>query len=79
MNKKAAGAADVKAFVQFYLNEGLPLIKEVGYVPLSDKAYELVRKRFDQQVKGSIFSGSGVNQSGKIEQILSGDPNVFGS
>ncbi len=78
VNKKDAGAADVKAFVQFYLKEGIPLIQEVGYVPLSDKAYELVRIRFDQQVIGSIFSGSGINQSGKVEKILSGDPHGFG-
>jgi phosphate transport system substrate-binding protein len=79
VNKKSASEANTKAFVQFYLKEGLSLIKEVGYAPLSDKAYKLVRKRFDQQVKGSIFSGNEINQSGKIEQILSGDPHAFGS
>ena len=31
---------EVKAFVQYFLSEGTPLVGEVGYVPLTDDAYQ---------------------------------------
>ena len=32
--------ADLRAFVEFYMDNGAELTREVGYVPLSDEAYE---------------------------------------
>ena len=43
---KALERPEVKNFVDFYLTKGVPLIREVGYVPLKDREQELVRARF---------------------------------
>ena len=60
----------VKEFVNFFLSEeGIPLVEEVGYVPLPETAYSLVRQRLEKKVVGSVFSGG--SQPGlTIEQIL---------
>jgi phosphate transport system substrate-binding protein len=61
---------EVKAFVEYYLNEGAALVKEVGYIPLPDKAYELARKRFAESKTGTVFHGSKVGVT--VEELLSG-------
>ncbi len=48
---------EVEQFVQFYLDECPQLAKEVGYIPLSDSIYELVRQRFQRRVTGTMFQG----------------------
>jgi phosphate transport system substrate-binding protein len=60
----------VKQFVEFYLKEGIPLVREVGYIPLTDKEYELVRNRYAAMRTGTTFQG---NSSGPttLEQQLS--------
>lgn len=57
VSAKAAGRENVKAFVDFYLNNAAKLTEEVGYVSLPGKIYDLVKKRWANQVKGSVFSG----------------------
>jgi phosphate transport system substrate-binding protein len=61
---------EVKQFVEFYLKEGIPLVREVGYIPLTDKEYELVRNRYAAMRTGTTFQG---NSSGPttLEQQLS--------
>ncbi len=68
----AAKAKDpaVKEFVEFYLKEGRPLVKEVGYIPLPDKAYELALKRFHDGKTGSVFTG-GSKVGVSVEELLS--------
>jgi len=46
VNKKAADRADIKKFVEFYLNEGSKLVQEVKYVPLPAEAYKMALDRF---------------------------------
>jgi phosphate transport system substrate-binding protein len=53
---------EVKAFVEFYLTEGAGLVREVGYIPLPDREYELVRGRFAGRTLGSMYHGD--SQSG---------------
>jgi phosphate transport system substrate-binding protein len=53
---------EVKAFVEFYLTEGVGLVREVGYIPLPDREYELVRGRFTGRTLGSMYHGD--SQSG---------------
>ena len=38
--KRLQQRADLRAFVEFYMEHGAELTREVGYVPLSDEAYE---------------------------------------
>lgn len=60
VNVKSAEEIAVQNFVQFYLQNAEWLVKEVGYVPLPSKAYELAEKRFFEKKTGSIFSGGKV-------------------
>jgi phosphate transport system substrate-binding protein len=68
---KSAERKDVQQFVAYYLGEGRPLVKEVGYIPLPDSAYKLVAQRFERRIKGSVFAGQGSKVGVTIEQLLS--------
>lgn len=60
----------VAAFVDFYLEQGPALAAEVGYVPLPERAYQLVRQRFSSRTSGSIFGGHHPIEGASIEQVL---------
>jgi phosphate transport system substrate-binding protein len=69
---KALDRPEVKQFVEFYLKEGVPLVREVGYIPLTDREYELVRNRYAARKAGSMYQGSSAGQAGMtLEQRLS--------
>lgn len=46
---------EVEQFVSFFLNDGVPLVREVGYIPLADAEYEMVRRRFAERTTGTMF------------------------
>jgi phosphate transport system substrate-binding protein len=71
VNKKTVERPEVEKFVQFFLEEGRSLVKEVGYIPLPDGAYELARRRFEARTVGSLFEG-GSKVGVTIEEILRG-------
>jgi phosphate transport system substrate-binding protein len=48
---------EVKEFVTFMLTKGGPLVAEVGYLPLPDKAYQLALKHVNDGKLGSVFGG----------------------
>jgi phosphate transport system substrate-binding protein len=68
VSSKAVDRPEVKAFVEYYLTKGGDLVKEVGYIPLPDKAYELARKHFAARKTGSLFHGSKVGVT--VEELL---------
>jgi phosphate transport system substrate-binding protein len=68
---KALERPEVKRFVEFYLNQGIPLIREVGYIPLTDQEYTMVRARFTAGKTGSMFEGVDSHSSVSLEQRLS--------
>jgi phosphate transport system substrate-binding protein len=70
VNKKALDRPEVAAFIKFYLSQGAELAKEVGYIPLPDKAYELAQKRADSRTTGTLFGGKGSQVGVRIEQLL---------
>lgn len=73
INKKSAQRPEVKAFVEFMLANVEELAKEVGYMPLPDKAYEMARERFEKLQTGSGFGG--VPEVGlPVEDILQREP-----
>ena len=72
-SKKAAERPEIREFVKFYLNAGRPLVKEVGYVALPDKVYDLVLQRFDKQVLGSVFGGKGSKVGVTLESLLTAE------
>ncbi len=70
IRKAAADRPEVKKFIQFYLENGGALSKEVGYIALPVKAYQLAKNRFDQGKTGSLFLGEGAQVGVKIEDLL---------
>ena len=54
--RDTAPQAEVREFVEFFLNEGAELVKEVGYVPLPAQAY-VALKHFTDRKLGTVFGG----------------------
>ncbi|MCP4364940.1 MAG: PstS family phosphate ABC transporter substrate-binding protein [Planctomycetes bacterium] len=71
VSKKAGERPEVAEFIRFYMTNGGPLAEEVGYIPLSDRAYFLAYDRFKRGVTGSMFGGKGSTVGVSVEQILS--------
>ena len=58
VSKKAAETKpEVREFVEFTMQKSLPLIQEVKYLPLPERAYEQGLKKFKDGKTGSIFGG----------------------
>ena len=57
VSKKAAEKPEIKEFVEFTMKNAVPLIKEVKYLPLPDRAYEAGMKKFQEGKTGSVFGG----------------------
>jgi phosphate transport system substrate-binding protein len=70
VNKQAAERKEVQAYIAYFLSQGRPLVKEVGYIPLPDRAYQLVQERFNQRITGSIFGGKGSKVGVTVEELL---------
>ncbi len=60
---------EVRKFTEFYMKHAPVLVKEVGYIPLPGKAYELGLKRIKDRITGSVFSG-GATIGVSIESLL---------
>ena len=50
-NSKSPERPEVKAFVDFYIENGGMLAKEVGYIPLGDTEYQAVKAKWEDFVK----------------------------
>lgn len=75
VSKKAAEKPEVKEFVEFAFKNLVPLIKEVKYLPLPDRAYPTALERFRQGKTGSAFGG--VPEVGvSIDELLKREPKV---
>lgn len=70
VSKKAAERPEIREFIKFYLMAGRPLVREVGYVALPDKVYDLALQRFDKQVIGSVLGGKGSQVGVTLESLL---------
>jgi phosphate transport system substrate-binding protein len=71
VSKKAAETKpEVVQFIDFYLNKNnaSKLVKEVGYVPLPENAYDVFAKRFKERQLGTAFHGSKIGVS--VEELL---------
>jgi phosphate transport system substrate-binding protein len=62
---------EVKGFVEFYLAEGPPLVREVGYIPLTEAEYGLVRQRLAAGKTGSLYQGTESHSQVTLLQRLS--------
>jgi len=70
VNPDALERAEVSEFVNFFLSDGAALVREVGYVPLSDAEYALVQRRVDDRVTGTMF-GHG-DETASLTALLEG-------
>ena len=57
VNVKSLEKAEVKQFVEYYLQNGGKLAKEVKYVPLPDSAYRTALDHVRKGKKGTVFGG----------------------
>jgi phosphate transport system substrate-binding protein len=62
---------EVRAFVEFYLGDGVPLVREVGYVPLTDAELALVRARYSARTTGTMYEGPSSQTTITLLQRLS--------
>ena len=68
---KALDRPEVKSFVEFLLDKGPALAREVGYIPLASREQELVRNRYAARKAGTMFSGTDSHTQITLEQRLS--------
>ena len=69
VSAKALGRAEVKAFVDFYLEQAASLAEQVKYVALPKEAYTLARKHLADKKLGTVYGGE--QKVGlKIEEVL---------
>lgn len=71
VNKKSADEKKhVARFVEFYMNKkhAAQLVKEVGYVPLPEKAYDAALDKFKKREVGTVFHGAEVGVG--IEELM---------
>ncbi len=70
VNKRSANRPEVKAFVEFYLDNTAELCEEVGYVKLPAAIYNKARKNFAQGKTGSCYIGpDGKDLKGPITKM----------
>lgn len=67
---KALDRAEIKAFAKYYLSSAAGFSREVGYVPLPERAYTLGQSRVDRRIQGSLFGGKGSQVGVLIEELL---------
>jgi phosphate transport system substrate-binding protein len=69
VNAKSLAKPEVKEFVDYYMKEAAKIAKEVKYVPLPAKAYQLNLEHLAKGKKGTVFGGA--NEVGvTIEELM---------
>jgi phosphate transport system substrate-binding protein len=69
ISKKAAAKPEVKEFVEFYLKNSAPLVKQVKYVSLPASAYQTALTHFQKGKIGTVFGGE-AEVGLKIDELL---------
>jgi len=69
VSAKALDKPAVKEFVQYYMQHGGPLAKEVKYVPLPAKSYQVAWQHVQKGRKGTVFGGT-AEVGVTIEELL---------
>lgn len=68
VNRSSADEEAVQKFVEFYLDTVPKIAKQVGYIALPEKVYNLVKKRFKEKKTGTVFKGAKIGIS--VEELL---------
>ncbi|GIV11795.1 MAG: hypothetical protein KatS3mg021_0077 [Fimbriimonadales bacterium] len=70
VNVKALERPEVREFVLFCIEKAPQLVREVGYIPLPDKVYQLARERVEKRITGSAFGAHGSQVGGQAGRPL---------
>ncbi len=73
VNAAEANRPEVKEFVEFYLKNSAPLVKEVKYVPLTDADYRHALENFAKKRTGTAFGGH-AEVGVTVSELLKRDP-----
>lgn len=73
VNAQSAEKPAVKDFIEFYLKNAKPLVKEVKYIPLSDADYKHALDNFAKRKTGTAFGGE-AEVGVKVSDLLKRDP-----
>jgi phosphate transport system substrate-binding protein len=57
VNAKSLGKPEVKEFVEYYMQNGGTLAREVKYVPLPESAYKTALEHVQKGKRGTVFGG----------------------
>lgn len=57
LRKESTHRPEVRKFVEFYLRNGPELAQEVGYISLPKDIMNLVRRKYEKGITGSIYNG----------------------
>ena len=71
VSRKAAERPEVQKFVDSYFIAGRELVREVGFVELTDPIYELAQKHFAERRVGTAFGEGGSLVGVTLEDLLS--------
>lgn len=67
--KSAKDKPEVKEFVDFYLKNAAKIAKQVGYIALPAKAYDMASDRFKKMQVGTVFGGE-IEVGLTVEELL---------
>jgi phosphate transport system substrate-binding protein len=70
VRKEAVDARAVERFVEFYLSNASMLAQELGFIALPSQVYELVMKRFQNRVTGTVFERNGSQVGVTVRELL---------
>lgn len=69
VSAKALAKPEVRDFVEFYLKNAAPLVREVRYIPLPVNAYQTALSHVQKRKVGTVFNGT-AEVGLKIEELL---------
>jgi phosphate transport system substrate-binding protein len=75
VSKKAAAKPEVKEFVDFYMKQGATLAKQVKYIPLPAKVYQLGLERLQKGKVGTAFGGQ-AEVGVRIDDLVKREPKL---
>ena len=68
VNAKSLDRPVLSGFVTFYLNQDQALVRSIGGIPMTARAYELVQQRVAKKITGTLFTAEQGHQS--LEMLL---------
>ena len=72
INRSSKKSPEVDAFMIYYLTNVKNFCTEVGYIPLPEDLYQVLRRRYDEEILGSVFHTDGAKES-SLEKLYGVD------